>query len=102
LGADFETLDRRSERRQVRMAIILLTESEGGKLESEAYACDLSQHGLRAQTSMSLMPGQLIEVVPSQAAPYAISGRVVWVGSPASEQAGEIGLEFLTPLPSTV
>jgi hypothetical protein len=41
-------------------------------------------------------------LLPWESPEGAIAGRVVWVGEPASNLAGEVGIEFLQPLPSMV
>lgn len=93
---------RRSERQPIRMAVVLLSDSEEGGTRSEASTVDLSRHGCRVEGDARLRHGQLIHVIPSDSPGSAMMGRVVWVGEPASDLAGEAGIEFLQPLPPTV
>jgi len=86
----------------LRLAVILYVESEGQKEEHEAFTSDLSQHGLGISTTASLIPGQLVEVMPTEGPPLSVRSRVVWVGNAESDTGGKAGLEFLTPLPTVV
>jgi len=93
---------RRSERHPIQMAVTLLTEPNEAENRNEAFTVDLSRHGCRIEASASLIPGQLVHLLPSESPGAAILGRVVWVGKPASDLAGESGIEFLQPFPSLV
>lgn len=93
---------RRSERHEIRMALVLVTNPNDVEEQEETFAVDISQHGCRIQGAASLVPGQLIHLIPSESSTAAMSGRVVWVGEPASALAGEAGIEFLQPISSPV
>ncbi len=93
---------RRSERKAVRIAVIILSDSNGGKTQLEACTLDLSQHGLRLQAAVQLSQGQIVDVTTSDAPEYAVRGRVIWTGTVGSEREGEAGFEFLSPLPMPV
>lgn len=93
------TATRRSERRPVKIAVILLVESDGKRVESEACTLDLSQHGLRLQAAIPLAQGQIVDIATSDGPEYAVRGRVIWTGALGSEHEGEVGFEFLSPLP---
>ncbi len=95
-------ITRRSERKPVRIAVLLLVDSESEQVEQEASTLDLSQHGLRVQSKVMLCPGQLVQIIPNEGPEYAVLSRVVWVGPASSDQGGEAGLEFLNPLPAPV
>jgi hypothetical protein len=99
MPTESRTTTRRSERKPVRIAVILLVESEGKRIESEASTLDLSQHGLRLQASVPLAQGQIVDVTTSEGPEYAVRGRVIWTGAVGSEHEGEVGFEFLSPLP---
>ncbi len=101
MPAETQQVERRSLRRPLRLAVILISDPEGQEAKGEAYTADFSQHGLRVQTNLSLNPGQVVEVITNDGPEFAVRGRVVWIGEPASERAGEAGLEFLLPLPTT-
>ncbi len=93
---------RRSERHPIRLALVLMMNSDEGDVQNEAVTVDLSQHGCRIEGIATLSEGQVIRLIPWESAGPAISGRVVWVGEPASQLAGEAGIEFLQPLSSVV
>jgi hypothetical protein len=97
----FET-DRKSERRPIRLALVLLIDSPEGEIRNEGFTVDVSQTGCRVEGVGSVSEGQLVRLLPWESTQTAIAGRVVWVGEPASKLAGEAGIEFLQPLPSMV
>ena len=80
------------------MALVLLTDPNDAENREEAFTLDLSQHGCRIESSASLTTGQLVHLMPAESPGVSMSGRVVWVGDPASELAGEAGIELLQPL----
>jgi len=96
------TTQRRSERHPLRLALVLLADSEQGEIREEGFTVEVSQHGCRVEGAASLSQGQLVRLLPWESPEGAIAGRVVWVGEPASNLAGEVGIEFLQPLPSMV
>ena len=96
------TASRRSERRPLRLALVLLMDSEQGEARNEGYTIDISQHGCRVEGTASLQEGQLVRLAPWESPEGVVAGRVVWVGDPASTLAGEAGIEFLQPLPSMI
>jgi hypothetical protein len=87
---------RRSPRRVAKMAIVVFAENEKEWEGCDASTLDVSAQGARIQASISLTPGQLVEVVPADGS-EPVAGRVVWVGKPASELEGQAGLEFFEP-----
>ena len=89
---------RKSVRHPIRMAVVLLTDSNETENRDEAFTVDLSQYGCRIESSTTLTPGQLVHLVPSESSGAVTSGRVVWVGEPDSDLAGEAGIELLQPL----
>jgi monoamine oxidase len=93
---------RKSARRPLRLAMVLLADSDEGETRNEGFTVDFSQHGCRVEGVASISEGQLVRLLPWESAQGAIAGRVVWVGEPASKMAGEAGIEFLQPLPSMV
>jgi hypothetical protein len=93
---------RKSERRPVRLALVLLTDSDEGEIRNEVFTVEVSQHGCRVEGVAPVCEGQLVRLLPWESPGGAIAGRVVWVGEPASKLAGEAGIEFLQPLPSLV
>jgi hypothetical protein len=93
---------RRSERHPLRLALVLLADTEQGEIRNEGFTVEMSQHGCRVEGVASICQGQLVRLLPWESSDAAIAGRVVWVGDPASKLAGEAGIEFLQPLPSMV
>ena len=91
---------RRSPRKPAQIVVTLVI--EGDEADHLANAVDLSQHGLRLQTDVSLAPGQQVGLLLSEDPTYVIGARVVWLGKVDSEQAGEAGLEFIKPLAAPV
>jgi hypothetical protein len=82
------------------MAVILFIEGE--EVDQSAATVDLSQYGLKLQTSAPLAPGQPVGVLLGDVSEGVISARVAWVGKVETDQAGHAGLEFLHPLATTV
>ena len=78
------------------MALIMFVETERKWEECDAVTLDVSAYGARIEASISLRPGQVVEVVPGNGSD-SVTGRVVWVGKPASEVEGQAGLEFFDP-----
>lgn len=91
---------RRSERKPAKIAVTLVI--EGDEANQVASAIDLSQHGLRLETDLSLAPGQRVGLLLSDNPNYVLGARVVWLGKADSEKAGQAGLEFLKPLAAPV
>jgi hypothetical protein len=91
-----QPVPRRSDRRIAKMAIVVFVEN-GTEWEGfDAFTLDVSTQGARIEAGISLTPGQVVEVVPVNGSD-PVTGRVVWVGEPASELEGQAGLEFLDP-----
>jgi len=89
-------LPRRANRRSTKMAIVVFVEREKEWEGCDAVTLDVSEQGARIQASISLTPGQVVEVVPVNGSD-PVTARVVWVGNPASDLEGQAGLEFLDP-----
>lgn len=92
--------NRRSERKPAQMTVTLVL--EGDEADEIATALDLSQHGMRLQTDLVLAPGQRVGLLLSDTPSYVLGARVVWVGKADSGQAGQAGMEFITPLSAQV
>jgi c-di-GMP-binding flagellar brake protein YcgR len=90
---DTRAVKRRSERKQVQMAVTLVIESD--EAEYLGTTVDLSSHGLRMQTEATLAPGQPVGLLLATDPPCFIKARVVWVGKTDSAQAAQAGFEFL-------
>ncbi len=89
---------RRSERKLVRLAVILLIEGE--EIDPHALTVDLSQHGVRLQAKAPVTPGQFAEVIFEGDPNHAVHSRVVWAGRVNTDREAETGLEFINPIPA--
>ena len=81
------------------MTVILVIEGE--EVDQPSLTMDLSQYGLRLQTAAALAPGQQVGLLPHDRSEGVIGARVVWAGKLETDQVGQAGLEFLSPLAST-
>jgi len=97
---DTRSVKRRSERKQVQMAVTLVI--EGDEAEYLATTVDLSPHGLRLQSDATLAPGQPVGLLLATDPDCFVKARIVWVGKADSANAGQGGFEFLNPLPGPV
>ena len=86
---------RKSERHPKRMAVVLLDDPEETENRSAAVTVDVSEDGCRIESEASLTPGQVVYLMPAETPNGTVKGRVVWIGQPASDMAGEAGIEFL-------
>src|ERR1035441_7433916 len=93
---DTRSLNRPAERKRVQMAVTLVI--EGDEAEYLATTVDLSPHGLRLQSDVTLAPGQPVGLLLATEPACFIRARVAWVGQADSAQAGQAGFEFLNPL----
>jgi hypothetical protein len=91
---------RRSERKPAQIAVTLVI--EGDEADQIGCALDLSRHGVRLQTDVSLTQGQLVGLFLCESPDYVLGARVVWVGKGDSGQAGQAGLELLKQLAAPV
>jgi hypothetical protein len=91
-----QLVPRRFERRIAKLAIIMFVETEGEWDGCEAHTLDISAQGARVQAGIELTQGQVVKVATGEGSD-PVTGRVVWVGKPASELEGQAGLEFLEP-----
>ena len=75
---------------------MLLINSESGQTSREVNAIDASEHGVRIQAdSLSLAPGQTVEVILTGGQRRSALGRVVWVRPSLSDRTLQLGLEIL-------
>ena len=82
------------------MAIVVFVEKGKESEGCDAFTLDVSTLGARIEAGIRLTPGQVVEVVPVNGSD-PVTGRVVWVGEPASELQGQAGLEFFDPFDVT-
>lgn len=91
--------NRKSERRPLRLALVLLMDSVKGEIRSDGFTVDVSSQGCRIEVDAPISEGQLVRLLPWESPDGAVAGRVVWVGGPESKLAGQAGIELLQPLP---
>jgi D-lyxose ketol-isomerase len=89
---------RRSERKPVARTFVLYVDSDRDQIANSAFAVDLSALGVRIRSTIKLLPGQLVTIVPREGSEQAIRSRVIWVGEAGSNRVGEAGIAFLQPL----
>jgi hypothetical protein len=82
------------------MAVILVI--EGDEAQYLANTVDLSSHGLRLQSDVTLAPGQPVGLLLGTEPACFTKARVVWVGKADSAQAGQAGFQFSGVLPGPV
>ncbi len=87
---------RRSQRRRLSRAAILIFENDEDAPTCSATTVDVSDHGARIQLQAVLTQGQVLEFKTEDSA-QPVRCRVVWAGDMSSDREAEAGLEFLTP-----
>ena len=89
---------RRWERREATIPISLMLKAGEIKTDESATTVDISLHGAKVRTKLTLVPGELLGFVPKGEFPDAIRTRVVWVREDDSGDWTIAGLEFLNGL----
>ncbi|HTG62308.1 MAG TPA: PilZ domain-containing protein [Terriglobia bacterium] len=88
---------RRCRRVAVNKQIAIVVDADREGISRTVFALDMSELGMRIRSKVSLLPGQLVTVIPSAGNDHqAVPSRVVWV-SQAFDGSGEAGLAFLQP-----
>jgi hypothetical protein len=88
---------RRRQRVAVNEQVAVVVDSDRNAIVNSVFALDMSELGLRIRSKVSLLPGQLVSVIPRAGNDHqAVPSRVVWV-SQCSDGSGEAGLAFLQP-----
>jgi hypothetical protein len=86
---------RRWERQPAAIPISLVLSADRSKTDDSAVTVDISLHGARVRTKLTLVPGEWVGVVPSGEFPHTIPARVVWVREDECSHWTSAGLEFL-------
>lgn len=89
---------RQRERKVVHKPVTLIVDSDRQRIANSAFAIDLSELGARIRSSLDLVPGQLVTIIPKEGDSQALPSRVVWVGRTGSERADEAGIAFMQPV----
>ena len=91
---------RRWERREATIPISLMLKAGEIKTDESATTVDISLHGAKVRTKLTLVPGEWVGFVPKGEFPHPIPTRVVWVREYESSQWTFAGLEFLNTMES--
>lgn len=94
---DAYAVPRRSERKPVRRAIVLMVEPDDPETFLEGTTVDMSEHGARVETEATLTPGQTLSLIQPDDPAHSYRCMVVWAGDVSSDGHDQIGLEFLSP-----
>jgi hypothetical protein len=70
---------RRWERQPSNLKVSLVLKSEEFKVSKSAIAIDISVGGMQVRTSLKLIAGEWVGVIPNWEFPHAIPSHVVWV-----------------------
>jgi PilZ domain len=95
MTGDAYAVPRRSERRPVRKAIVLMVESDDPEICHEGTTVDMSEHGARIEAEAALTPGQTLNLIQPDDPSHALRCMVVWSGDVSSDGQDQFGLEFL-------
>ena len=90
---------RQSQRIPATISIRLLLQSEGCKVEHEAFTIDLSPQGAKVRTALALLPGEAVGIIAGGDSQHAIAARVVWAKRAGPDSWSLAGLEFVETLP---
>jgi hypothetical protein len=91
------SLGRLFERMCERIPVTIIGEVGGSWLHQDGTTTNISRGGARIQTTASLAPGQVIEIMPKASQGYTKRARVVWENH--SNYMHDVGIEFLEPFP---
>ena len=92
---DAYAVPRRSERKPVKKAIVLMVESDDSETLHEGTTVDMSEHGARVEAEVALTPGQTLSLIQPDDPARCYRCLVVWAGVVGSDGQDQIGLEFL-------
>jgi PilZ domain len=94
---DAFAVPRRSERKPVKKAVVLMIESDEDDLETrhDGVTVDVSEHGARVEAEAALTPGQTLNLIQPDDPARSLRCMVVWAGNVSSDGHDQVGLEFL-------
>jgi len=95
MTGDAHPMHRRSTRKPVRKAIVLMFESDDPENPHPGVTLDMSAHGARIEAQAELTPGQTLSLIQPDDPTHAVRCLVVWAGDVSSDTRGQAGLEFL-------
>ena len=76
--------ERQSRRLSATIPISLLMQPQESRTKHDGWMVDISTEGARVRTSLVLLAGQIVGVIPSEDSGQSIPYRVVWVQRSAS------------------
>jgi PilZ domain len=97
---DAFAVPRRSERKPVRKAIVLMVDEDDLDALHAGMTVDISEHGARVEAEAALAPGQTLNLIQPEDPTRFLRCMVVWAGNVSSDGHDQVGLEFLDPLPA--
>lgn len=97
MTGDARANPRRSDRKPIRKAVVLMIESDDLEISHEATTVDISAHGAGIEAKATLTPGQTINLIQPGNPANALRCLVVWAGDISSDGHDRAGLEFLNP-----
>ncbi len=86
---------RRWERQPSSLKVNLVLKPEKFKVDKSATVVDISLNGMRVRTSLRLVVGDWVGVVPNWEFPHAIPSHVVWAREDEVSKWFYAGLEFV-------
>ena len=89
-----------SERIRVQMSVILVI--EGTEAEYRGTTVDVSPHGMRLLSDVTLALDQHVRLHLSADPTYFVKARVAWADKADSAKAGQAGFQFLDLVPGPV
>ncbi len=99
---DAYAVPRRSERKPLRKAVVLMVESDDPETLHEGETVDMSEHGARIETETPFAPGQTLNLIQPDDPTRSLRCMVVWTGDVSSDGHDQIGLQFLDPAPGNI
>jgi PilZ domain len=95
MAGDVDTDSRRSERKPLRKAVVLVVEMGEETASHDASTIDVSPFGARVQANAELKTGQVLQLIRPDNPDDTVRCMVVWTADVSSDTKGEAGLEFL-------
>jgi hypothetical protein len=90
-------LDHRRQRREETAAgpVAIVVDYDLTKASFGAYLVEVSSEGATLQTSVKLVPGQSVQVIPNDGEGRAVATQVVWVSELELHEVVQAGLRFV-------
>ncbi len=95
MANDTHSESRRSERKPIRKAVVLLIEADEPENQSEGKTAGMSVQGASVESEAALTPGQILSLIQPDDPTHALRCTVVWSGDVSTDGNEQIGLEFI-------